>query len=73
MNKKQLLMMKAAEIVAGLENVEQVSMNFSTPYNHEGYTNDNMVVHFKDYENGEPRESNMYLFSVTKEQWELYK
>lgn len=66
------LMMKAAALVAGLDNVEQVSMNFSTPYNREGYTHDSMVVHFRDYENGEPRESKMYLFSIVRQQWEFY-
>ena len=67
------LIRKAAEIYTGLENVEQVSINFSTPYNHEGYTHDNMVIFFKDYENGEPRESRMYLFSIERQRWELYR
>lgn len=66
------LITKAAELIAGLENVESMNLNFSTPCKHDGYTNDSLVVHFKDDENGEERKSKMYLFSVTRQQWEFY-
>lgn len=64
-------MIKATGLVESLENVEQVVFNFSLPYSHDGYTNDSLIVHFKDYENGEPRESQMYLFNKTSRQWEF--
>lgn len=68
----EYLVKKAAELVAGLKNVESMNINFSMPYKHDGYTRDSLVIHFKDDENGEERKSKMYLFSVTRQQWEFY-
>lgn len=66
------LMIKAADIVEGLENVEEVRLQ-GVPYERDGNMHYSLVIHFEDDENGEPRQSKMYLFSKEKQQWELYR
>lgn len=70
------LMIKAADIVEGLENVEEVRLyeyqHGCNPYRSRGYTH-SLVIHFLDDENGEARASKMYLYSKVKQKWESYK
>lgn len=66
------LITKAAELITGLDHVETIEIHFSLPYAHTGYTHDSLVVFFKEDENGNERESQMYLFSITRQQWEIY-
>lgn len=70
------LMIKAADIVGGLENVEEVRLykyqHGCNPYESRGYMH-SLVIHFRDDESGEPRESKMYLFSKEKQKWEFYR
>lgn len=69
------LMIKAADIVEGLENVEEVRLYeypLGHPHERNGHTH-SLVIHFEDDENGEARESKMYLFNKEERQWEPYK
>lgn len=64
------MMMKAAELVASLDDVESFRMGFDRSRARDGYENTRLFVDFKDTEDGEERKSRMYLFSIDRQQWE---
>lgn len=71
----KILMSKAGELIAGLDSIEDIEdVHFSVrPYARDGYSNHSLIIFFKDDKNGNERESQMYLFSVSKQEWELYR
>lgn len=71
----KILMSKAAELVAGLDNTGDIEdVHFSVrPYARNGYSNHSLIIFFRDDENGNERESRMYLFHLSNQEWELHK
>lgn len=74
-NSFKYLMSKAVEFIDKLDYNEKIEdIHFSVrPYAHEGYSNHTIIVFFKDDENGNERDSQMYLFNLSKQEWELYR
>ena len=68
------LMLKAVELVDKLDYIEDIEdIQYSVrPYNHKGYSNHILILRFKEHESGE-RPSEMYLFNIDKQAWELRK
>lgn len=64
----KILMTKTGELLAELENVENVNF-YNLPYNHcDGYLEQPLVIFFKDAEMGKT-----YLFNISKQRWEFYR
>lgn len=68
-------MLKAVEVVDKLDYIEDIEdIEYSVrPYNHKGYSSHTLIIRFKEDENGDSRESQMYLFNIDKQAWEFYK
>jgi len=65
--------LKAIEFINKLDNIEKINeICYSVrPFAHHGYSNQIIIIHFKDDENGNEKDSEMYLFDLSKQEWEL--